>query len=379
MSSKKIEQHSLSDLTTKILIEGGRERYYSFSNQDGKRWIIPSLNAAIALNLYQPVTYKGKLIKQFFPILKDIRFFRSILGIEQLNVELATPLKNRIGELFHINNPEFAVFCGTPSVYRKITIQISSGKQILGYCKLSNSYAVKGLFIHEQHVLGELHQKGVTQVPECLYCGSLTEDIWIFVQTTIKTQGSKVIHKWTGKHWEFLTQLNVKTKFKCLFNDTDLAISLSVLERFLKYLPTNEADILEKAIFKVRTYYGNGPVEFSAYHADFTPWNIFFEGGRLFSFDLEYAGMSFPPYMDFFHYITQISILERNYSYKKTFEYCQKIAKKTSINSRFLDVYLCYLLTVISFYFNINKKVLDIGDKCYSRWFPLVNLIINQS
>ena len=65
--------------------------------------------------------------------------------------------------------------------------------------------------------------------------------------------------------------------------------------------------------------------------------------------------------------------------FKRIFEYCESIASQRNLlDDTFSDMYLCYLLTVVSFHFDINKKVLDKDDRCYKQWLPMINLIITQ-
>ena len=46
-------------------------------------------------------------------------------------------------------------------------------------------------------------------------------------------------------------------------------------------------------------------MKYSAFHADFTPWNMLIENGQLFVFDWEYGRMTYPPMLDRYHFFTQ--------------------------------------------------------------------------
>jgi hypothetical protein len=374
----KLNSISIEGALESILNIGGSTLFYSFSNRDGKRWMMPTKNMSTAMNLYQPSHWKGKLVKQCLPYLYWIGFLRKLLGAEKQCYKLTDSLNVSLSNLFKIQNFEFSIFCGTPSAHQKITIQISSGDKILGYCKVTDNEVVKNSFKHEQQLLEGLSRKQIKQIPECLFSGPLTRSIEIFVQTTVKTNASKIIHQWSNSHWEFLTQLYNKTSIDCFFEETEFAQSLNILESYLSDLPKSDADVYKKAIFKVRQCFGTGLVRFSSYHADFTPWNMFYEKGELFVFDFEYSKKTYPPYLDFFHFITQTAIVDRNYSYFKIFELCKKAAEQRSFfEGNFSEIYLCYLLTIISFHFDINKNVLNMEDRCYKQWFPLINLLVN--
>ncbi len=375
----ELKQNAIKGTMESILLNGGKALFYSFTNGDGKQWIMPKRNLSTAMNLYQPSHLKGKMVKQWLPYLHWIGFVRKILGVQSQFYELTDELNQQLCTLFEVQHIEFSIFCGTPSVHQKITIQISSGRKILGYCKVTGKEKIKNIFKQEQQVLKDLNEKGIKQIPTCLYADNLNKNIAIFVQTTVKTNASKIKHEWSKGHLDFLNKLYNITKVKYPFEETDFAKSLCVLEGYLSVMPNKEAEIIKKAISSVRNYFGSGLVEFSAYHADFTPWNMFFEKGELFVFDFEYAKTTYPPFLDFFHFITQVSIIERNYSFERIFEYCENTADQVVVfKNNFSELYLCYLLTVVSFHFEINKQVLDKDDRCYSRWLSLIDLIVNK-
>lgn len=106
------------------------EVFYRLMNGDGKVWLMPARNMRVAMNLYQPSGIKGKLLKQFFPLLHHFGFVHKVAGAEKVACSLDGKLYNLLCKLFRNGNLEFSVFCGTPCVHQKITIQLSSGKEI---------------------------------------------------------------------------------------------------------------------------------------------------------------------------------------------------------------------------------------------------------
>lgn len=350
----------MHELAKKIFIEGGKKWFYYFSNQDGKYWIIPSRNAAIAFNLYQPSAYKGKFVKRFFPVLRNLRLFNSVLNLKQIKLELSAPLKKIIEDRFQISNPEFAVFGGTPSVHQKITLQISSGKRILGYCKVTDKEEIKSVFLHEQMILDKLKNTGMKQIPECLFCGSIQESLYIFVQTTVKTINSKTLHNWNNIHWAFLENLHSRTRQTLPFEQTGFCQMLGRFSSYFEDLPQNYAPVINLALKKVQENYAGGEVVFSTYHADFTPWNMFVEKGRLFVFDWEYAQSGYPPYLDYFHFFTQTAIFEKRKTCEKIFKTYQQRKKELSNYITNPDLlYQCYLLSVIELYLSRDKEMFN--------------------
>ena len=62
---------------------------------------------------------------------------------------------------------------------------------------------------------------------------------------------------------------------------------------------------------------------------------MFEEKKRLFVFDFEYAKMTYPPYLDWFHFFTQTSIFEQGMDAEKIFEAYKR--SKSSISKYFDD------------------------------------------
>lgn len=377
---KNHSSDNMYGLIHRILKEGEGATFYTFSNADGKQWIMPKQNMRTAINLYQPSGIKGKAMKFFFPYLHTIATVRSRLGVITDRYTLKKELKELLSSLYCNNDIEFALFGGTPSAHQKITIQISLGKTILGYCKITDKNEIKQIFLREQKLLNTLQNKGVKHIPTCLFCDELTDDIAIFVQSTVKSNHSIIKHKWTNEHWEFLTHLYNQTKQTLTFRETDFAKNLTTLFDQLKYVSPIEAENLSKAIAKVKYYYSDQLVEFSVYHADFTPWNIFFEQKKLFVFDFEYAQMSYPPFLDRFHYFTQCCIFEKKWSAEQIFETyqtCKRDFKRYFANPDMS--YTCYLLAVISFYLDRD------GNECANEknsnlktWISLIIKLNNR-
>jgi hypothetical protein len=333
-----------------------------------------------AMNLYQPGYWQGKCVKRFLPYLKQIGFVRRKLGANQHYYKLTDELNELLYRLFKVKKIEFSLFCGTPSVHQKITIQLSIGRNILGYCKVSDQSEIKTFFFYEQQILAMLEEKGVEQIPKCYYCGILKEGINIFVQSTIKTNSSKTLHEWDNRHWDFLTQLYTKTKQILQFEQTDFCRTLNRLSSLIKHLSPQDAFIVASAIERVNNQYDSKVVTFSAYHGDFTPWNIFVEKGELFIFDWEYSERTFPPFLDSFHFLTQTGIFEKKMNAEEIYKtYC----KTKSEFQRYIKNpdfgYLCYLLTTLSFYIDRDKGMINGNlEKNIDCWMQLIDKLTIQ-
>ena len=124
---------NLFGLLTEVLsIWEDSPSFYRIENNDGKVWLMPVSKLRTAMNLYQPSGYKGKLLKRWFPVVHRLPLLKQNLHIETTRCSLADDLYEKLCQLFHTDRLEFAVFCGTPCVHQKLTIQLSIGSKILG-------------------------------------------------------------------------------------------------------------------------------------------------------------------------------------------------------------------------------------------------------
>ena len=346
--------------------------FYSFSNADGKKWIMPAEGMRLAMNLYQPSGRKGKLLKKFFPWLHKIPFVTKVIRAEKLRCKLDSEFESLLCSLFKSNSVKFAIFCGTPSIHQKFTIQISENDSILGYCKVTGSKDIALLFQNEAKLLNDLSEQGVEGIPQSLYYGELKKQVAFFVQTTNKTQKSKVLHQWTLLHESYLKDLQRKTVTTVKFEDSDFYKTLQDLLLHLDWLPEFvDRKVIRIHINNVLNLYAEAIVNFSVYHADFTPWNMFIEKGELFVFDWEYARKTYPPFLDKYHYFTQTAIFERHWTEKEILEYMNsadgKWIKKHTYCQYLFDIFSRYTLRDIG---RIDSNL----KNCFRIWLNLLSI-----
>lgn len=361
-----------------ILDFTGGEKFYRFGNSDGKYWIMPARNMRTAMNLYQPSGSKGKMVKSLLPCLHRLPPVRKAIHATTMHCSLKSEICGLLCEIFGTKDIEFAIFEGTPSVHQKVTIQASTGKKILGYCKLSENNEIKVLFEKESDILTRLAECGVKNIPQALHCGTLKSGMHIFVQSTAKSASSRVIHEWSGLHEDFLSQMHEKTRQQMQFEESDCYYTLLSLEKHMNWLPDNIGkETIANAIAAIKQEYNRCEVEFSAYHGDFTPWNMFANGKELFVFDFEYAAMSYPKGLDRYHFFTQTAIFERHWNANDITAFIE------SDNGKWIDkkLYAMYLLDVISrFTMREGGKVSGEAAKPFVLWGKILeSLMINNS
>lgn len=341
---------------------------------------MPTRNMRTAMNLYQPSGIKGKLLKSLFPYLYRIRVISNAVHAKRKNYALHKDLKVLLFKSFSTNEMEFSIFCGTPCVHQKITMQISKGKRILGYCKFSDNQEIINIFQKEKETLNYLWQQGIKTVPKCLYCGNTENSIGLFVQTTTKSIHSITDHEWSKQEENFLKELYDKTKHKLLFKQTDFYQDIHFLDKHITCFTDLYRTEIQKGIIRVMSHFSNNEAEYSFYHGDFTPWNMYIEKGKLFVFDLEYAKYSYPPYLDYFHFFTQTSIFEKHLNADEIWNLYQKKKKKGIHLFQDTDfAYLSYLLSIITHYTKRENGSFT-GDilQCIKLWGKLIRYINNQ-
>lgn len=348
--------------------------FFKITNADGKTWIMPSKNMQTGMMLYQPSSLKGKMLKRLFPYSFWCRALRKRLKIKDTQHPVIDSLRKEIETCFRESDLEYSYFGGTPCVHRKATIQVYKGRKILGYCKVSESDEIFCLFKHEQMVLDELNKRGVHGIPSCLYCGEWSEGHYLFVQSTVKTLQSKCIHSMTDNAIRFLTDLKARTSITCRLHETDEYEWIRLLKEKVNLLGDNERIVVCKCIELLDEYFKDKEYVFSAYHGDFTPWNMFEEKENLFVFDFEYAGLRYIPFLDIFHSMTQIGIFEKGLDARSL--YGNFIKRKMMLAKFFTDVriaYIAYLIDVTAkFVCREKKEIPDGTQRLLDVWIPLM-------
>lgn len=366
----------MNAIINNILDFTGGEKFYRFGNADGKFWIVPVQGMCTAMNLYQPSGIKGKMVKALLPCLHLLLPVRKAIKAETMNCRLNSELHNLLCKVFDVQEIEFAIFEGTPSVHQKITMQLSQGNRILGYCKLSTNNDIKELFEKEYRTLDRLGNSGVTGIPKALHCGTLSNGMHVFVQSTEKRASSRVIHEWSALQEEFLAQLHEKTKAVLLFEESNYYTTLSTLEQHLEWLPQEiDHQAVGNAINAIKEKYCGKKVVFCACHCDFTPWNMFANGYELFVFDFEYAAMSYPAGLDRCHFFTQTAVFEKHWGMDEISAYMESDA------GRWIDrqLYAMYLLDVISrFTMREGGTVTGEAAKPFVLWGKLLKFVITS-
>lgn len=358
----------------------GKERYIELNNTVGQRWYIPFHNHGDFMSLFQPSSVKGRL---FAKALNFVKYFPKLLNIAYariISLSISNDFQEFIDRVFCSRNCSFGIFCGSPGRHQKLTLLVSNGKDILGYCKLTDKEDIYHLFKEECKHLEYLHSKGIENVPTSLHCGKLDFcNLYAFVQTTERRKRVKQANCLSRELIDFVQTVKEKTAQKISFDDSDFAQALLRLRKNLKFLKNSQlCDSITNGIKYIESK-KNLFDEFYASHGDLTAWNSFIVDDHLFAFDLEYFKQSYPLLCDYFHFFTQ-DLLYNGYA-----DTTQIWDKYMNVKERFMEVYhldlyyLAYLLVIVDFYLNRDKGLLNERlESCFTIWTELIEKLIED-
>lgn len=329
-------------------------RYLEIKNKEGKIWLIPFASVRKGLELYQPSSKKGVLLKKYISAFKYLPFILSKFGINIVQLTIDSDFSSIVQDLFDTTGIMYSLFLGTPGRDNKPTIQLYTSKRILAYCKFSSNPRICVSFYKEARAFEYLHSKGLTTIPKLLYLDQVDEDQTIFVQSTNKNFNAVTLHEITDKHVEFLLDLSNKTRKICYFNDTDYYKMLQDFETNLKKMPfLCDEDMIEEIIQLIKNKLENVK-EYSFYHGDFTPWNTYLsKSNSIEAFDLEYAKYTYPKMLDIFHFFTQIKLYESDENVDEILIDFKRYFIFGDLSGLFENAYLSYLfylVDIINFY-----------------------------
>lgn len=284
----------------------GGKKFICIENGNGKQWYIPCNAVKVGLEVYQPTSLKGKLLKAGLSI-KQFRFilvkFMHGISVQERTLlpEIQTAIEALLGEKL-----EYSCYIGDASIpqNRKLVIQIYRDQTILAYAKVTKEDCVKQIFKHEQEVLCRLSQAGVENVPEVLTAFS-KEAIEGFVQSTKKERGFHTLHTYGAIQDEFLKNMQKPFIHQALSSELPCIRDLKKLNDYMREFSAQNQKILQSALCYIETFAPQAEMNVSLAHRDFTPWNSFFQRGTFFAFDFEYAQWNYPTHYDALHYCIQ--------------------------------------------------------------------------
>ena len=374
-------------------------RVYGLSpSLDDLRLAVPVGNSACAaasLALYQPSLKKAKMRKAVAYCLARLglammwaRWLMLVWRTE--SPDTARGLPSLLHECFG-EEIEFALFTGTPGYLRKPTMQIMDASgDILGYCKVATSPQTREVVENEERTLKLLSgiDLGAAMVPELVYSGGLTDGTPVLVQSTKKEHLSAAPLSPDAVHGDFLIRLFKQTKQEQQFLES--AVFLDIRKR-LSRLSGNAGDGLIRDLLAAFEWSSgmleNAKIPLCLAHRDFTPWNTFLAGGRLYVFDWEFARTGWIPLADAFHFVLQKGILvdhagegilwerlmgETSQEGRFLKDHAMKVGISGGIYRAFLAFYLVDMITTYLLHHHGYGQVNADGQELLARWKGLL-------
>ena len=364
-------------LLNNIYKENGKQEYIVFEHSD-KTWVLPKDSIKLGMDMYQPSTVKGKILKFLVINFKKYEKVINKLGARTVKLELTDIIKSQIDGLYKDLNYQVAGYMGDTSSKQndKATLQVYSGKNILCYFKVTLDINNSKTFKKEIEILNFLKDKEICNVPEVLEYKEIN-GLYIFGQSTNKGVGEKLRLKISRKQVKFIKKIAEKTQQELEYKDTDFYGFVQYIKQINfegKYqeIINSTVKIIEEKLSKKKNLY-------SLSHGDFTPWNVYYVNGEIEAFDFEYSSYTMPQYIDVFHYITQLSLLGFNNEVGKTIHIYKNL--KNMLGDYICDLdftYMCYLVYIISFYKQrTEENSLAIEDK-FDKWISILEYLLGK-
>ncbi len=329
------------------------------------RWLVPLKNnatAAASFSLYQPSLARVQFLKKLTLLAARI----GMTGMIFRDRVYFKPEDAAIRHIFNRNDLQYAVFGGTEGCHRKITVQVMNGRgTILGYIKVSGSAEIDDLLNNEAAILRRLAELKVGEglYPKVLYNGAVS-GVNIMVIDSLKTIRSKFSSKLSEAHIKFLIEIFQKTAESRGFRESSFYHGLMErVDRLDCMMAKQLKERAQRVLLFLDSQISEKELPFGLCHRDFTPWNTFFHGTKLYVFDWEYAKKDYPPLLDVFHFIIQDGIIVRKLNPDGLMN---KVAAHQDLIKMYIDAVglsvenvtpflLCYLLDISLLYVEREK------------------------
>ena len=293
----------------KVTTEG--ESFALIRARSNLRWWLTPLDrggecAQAGLDMFQPVTHSARIARSAMRLCA--RYVPTALPGGRLHLAGGPNFLRVFGE----DNLCCAYFTGTAGPHRKTSAQIMTGSgEVIGYAKISRDPAVKDYLENEARVLTEIAGFGLASadLPRLLEWrdGDGDADVAWLVTDSLRAPGHSFELHLGAPHYTFLAELASKTARPGEGRGTLAALCRKV-EMLRPKLESDWVARIEAGGRRVSEAAASLPMAMA--HGDFTPWNSFLVGRRLYVFDWEYAHPAYPLGYDEIHFTLAAGIKE---------------------------------------------------------------------
>lgn len=366
------------DFIEKIFLKDNHGRDFIVFCHSDKTWFLPCDNIEPALEMYQPSTIKGKIIKSCIKLFHNNEMLLEKIFCQKQKLLINYDVLQYLKKIAKKDDIFFAAYMGdtTSAQNRKMTIQIYDNQKILCYAKVTEEPEVIENFEREITSLKYLEERGIANIPIVLGEKQIN-GLQIFVQSTEKPLKQQVRLVFEKRQIEFIDRIVKNTKQDIEYESSQFYESVQYLKSIKEQFEVQAQTTISRAIEMVEAYARKGKIEFAFSHGDYTPWNVYYVGQELYAFDFEYCYKSMPAYVDVFHYLTQLSLMGLHNDVERTvglYKENKKILKEYVSNPEL--IYICYLLHIVAFYHGrTNGDLKAIEDKIQF-WIELLGKLI---
>ena len=275
------------------------------------RWLFPKGSRQLslaALQIYAPYAPAARLLKVVLSFIIRAGWQGWVGHKVTLGSREAFPVEDLVAELSGERNPVFALSLGTPTPFRKLTIQVMRPNgQILGYIKLPLTNAATEHLRHEAEILQRLSEFSSlnTHIPKVLHASEWDGSYILFLSPGPMSPGPV---EYDRLHEDFLSHLkSIHQLIK-----PGLVLLEEVAARWHKaetLLDSKWRALGQAALARAKRELDGRTVRCGVAHGDFAPWNTHMGDGRLYVFDWESASWEAPISWDIFHFKTQVAAL----------------------------------------------------------------------
>lgn len=300
------------DSTVPLPRRDGGERYVVVPGLCRPRWILPARSATVlrgGIAIYRPWRWTGKLARwglltaAALPVLCCRLFDRLDVGPEE-----ASAWKEKLQEVYGLEDPCLAFCVGTPGPRRKTTIAVMGPQGLLvGVAKIGSEGPGADAVRHEAKMLRSLADRRLLegQVSRVLWSGELDSMAGVCMTVAPEAVGAATL---SPVHSTFLSRLATGAPLRVGDSAQYDEVRVSAGELLPDCASESRAP-LEQALAILEDSFVDIRLPRVVLHGDFAPWNLRVGGEGLFALDWEYGDLEGLPLLDLLHFVVQTGFL----------------------------------------------------------------------
>ena len=343
-----------------------------FTHAD-KVWVMLSDAIEGAMDMYQPASRGGKMLKKSVIKKHKAPFYARGAKVEKKNISISPAIKKQLEDILEISDFYVAAYMGDTSTPQndKAVLQIYSDSEIYAYVKVTTNEENVKRFDKESKAINRLRDLGIECVPRVIGL-DLDSEVKMFAQVNEKPMGQEVRLEFNEQILETIKEIVEKTKKDIVYKDSDFYKCVEELKKQLEIFDEEQQSIIKDAIDMVEA----ADLTFAFSHGDYTPWNVYYVKDEMRLFDLEYCSDSMPAYIDIFHYLSQMMLLGNRYTAQcvmREYEHQLELISEYVDNPKI--TFICYLVWIISFYIKRTSDIEIVREKL-DVWVEMLEYLI---